>query len=222
MKVYIDPLQNLFIAGTDTVAAAVVWTMTCLMLRPTIMKKAQMQIREAIGKKGRVDEDDIKKLPYLKAVVLEALRLYPPAPLVYRSQIVDQECTIEGYKIEPGTSVFINGWAIARDPETWEDPDEFQPKRFIMSSTTDNYHVFDHVKTPDGEFEMIPFGGGRRGCPGMGTGLISVELALANLLYSFDWALPQHHIDTDALPGLTMHKKNALILVPAQYHHVQN
>ncbi|PIN20374.1 Cytochrome P450 CYP2 subfamily [Handroanthus impetiginosus] len=206
-------LMNLFVAGTDTVAAAVVWTMTGLMLRPAVMKKAQTEIRAAIGEKGTVDEDDIKKFPYLKAMVLESLRLYPPAPLVFRTQILDQECTVEGYKIKPGTSVFINGWAIARDPETWEDdPNEFLPERF-MKGRNDNW-VFD-------QFEMIPFGGGRRGCPGLGMGLISIELALANLLYSFDWALPggtmPGDVDTDALPGLTMHKKNALVLLPTKY-----
>ncbi|KAI3465531.1 hypothetical protein Pfo_022194 [Paulownia fortunei] len=210
-------LMNLFVAGTDTVAASVVWAMTGLMLRPAIMKKAQTQIREVTGQKGIVDEDDIKKLPYLKAVVLEALRLYPPAPLLFRTQILHDECTVEGYKIDPGTSVFINGWAIARDPETWQYPDEFRPERFMTSDC-----VFDNKA---GEFEMIPFGGGRRGCPGMGMGLISTELALANLLYSFDWALPDgmkvQDIDTDALPGLTMHKKNALVLVATKYN-VQN
>ncbi|KAK6142323.1 hypothetical protein DH2020_022671 [Rehmannia glutinosa] len=198
-------LMNLFVAGTDTVAAAVVWTMTALMLNPTIMNKAQTEIKQLIGNKGTVDEDDIKKLPYLKAVVLESLRLYPPAPLIFRTQISNQHCTIDGYKIEPGTSVFINGWAMARDPETWKDPDEFRPERFTNSSWD------------GGVFEMIPFGGGRRGCPGMGMGLISTELALANLLYSFDWALPSNGdndgVDTEALPGLTMHKKNPLVLV---------
>ncbi|KAL0311153.1 UNVERIFIED_CONTAM: cytochrome [Sesamum angustifolium] len=206
-------LMNLFVAGTDTVAAAVVWAMTGLMLNPAVMKKAQTEIRQFIGEKGQVDEDDIRNLPYLKAVVLETLRLYPPAPLLFRTQILDEDCVLDGYKIKPGTSVIINGWAIGRDPETWQEPEEFQPERFMTS----NGGVVD-VSAKTGEFEMIPFGGGRRGCPGMGMGLISAELALANLLYSFDWALPaaapgSNVIDTDALPGLTTHKKNPLLLV---------
>ncbi|KAK4386348.1 cytochrome [Sesamum angolense] len=206
-------LMNLFVAGTDTVAAAVVWAMTGLMLNPAVMKKAQTEIRQFIGEKGQVDDDDIRNLPYLKAVVLETLRLYPPAPLLFRTQILDEDCVLDGYKIKPGTSVIINGWAIGRDPETWQDPEEFQPERFMTS----NGGVVD-VSAKTGEFEMIPFGGGRRGCPGMGMGLISAELALANLLYSFDWALPaaapgSNVIDTDALPGLTTHKKNPLLLV---------
>ncbi|XP_057796712.1 6,7,8-trihydroxycoumarin synthase-like [Salvia miltiorrhiza] len=196
-------LMNLFVAGTDTVAAAIVWTMTGLMLRPAIMKKTQEHIRQAIGckKQGEmIEEDELEKLPYLKAVVMEALRLYPPAPLLYR--IEQQSQSIDGYEIEEGTTFIINAWAIARDPENWEDPDEFMPERFIVGS--------------DWELRMLPFGGGRRGCPGMGMGMIATHLALANLLYSFDWALPPSApaIDTDALPGLTMHKKNPLILLP--------
>lgn len=201
-------MQNLFVAGTDTVAAAIVWTMTALMLNPTVMKKTQAEIREAIGyKKGMIVEDELGKLPYLKAVVMEALRLYPPAPLLYRTRVPengnDGMVVIGGYEIEPGTTFIINGWAIARDPKTWEDPEKFMPERFMGKE--------EYL-----EFEMIPFGGGRRGCPGMGMGMASIHLALANLLYSFDWALPPSAppIDTDALPGLTMHKKNPLLLLP--------
>lgn len=191
-------------------AAAVVWTMTALMLWPTVMKKTQAEIREAIGyKKGMIGEDELGKLPYLKAVVMEALRLYPPAPLLYRTRVAENDngeaVVIGGYEIEPGTKFIINGWAIARDPEIWEDAEEFVPERFMRKEKEECL-----------EFEMIPFGGGRRGCPGMGMGMVSIHLALANLLYSFDWGLPPSAplIDVDALPGLTMHKKNPLLLLP--------
>lgn len=200
-------LMNLFVAGTDTAAAAIVWTMTALMLKPTVMKKAQTEIRQAIGEKGIVDEDDIGKLPYLKAVVMEAMRLYPPAPLLYRTQVDLQGSSVEidGYEIKPGSTLIINGWTIARDPETWEDPDEFVPERFMRSEGRQQL-----------DFEMLPFGGGRRRCPGMGMGMVSIELALANLLHSFDWRAA-HPIDTESLPGLTMHKKNPLLLLPTHY-----
>lgn len=198
-------VQNLFVAGTDTVAASIVWTMTGLMLRPTIMKKTQEHIREAMGcKKGMIEEDELVKLPYLKAVVLEALRLYPPAPLLYRTQ--EEHQTIDGYEIKAGSKFIINGAAIGRDPECWEDPDEFVPERFMNRGSGSEW---------ESEFRMLPFGGGKRGCPGMGMGLVAIHLALANLLYSFDWAVqPSAPIDTDALPGLTMHKKNPLLLLP--------
>ncbi|KAL3849155.1 hypothetical protein ACJIZ3_011037 [Penstemon smallii] len=213
-------LMDLLVAGTDTVAAAVVWSMTTLITRPEIMRKAQAEIREVIGKNGIVDEEDVKKMKYLKGVVLEVLRMYPPAPLLFRKQITQEECLIEGYKIRSRTTIVINGWAIGRDPETWKNPDEFKPERFMISSTTNDDSIlrFDIRAC---QFEMIPFGGGRRGCPGMEMGLISIELALANLLYAFDWALPQtmtvEDIDTNSLPGLTMHKKNALVLMATSY-----
>ncbi|XP_022864684.1 cytochrome P450 83B1-like [Olea europaea var. sylvestris] len=202
-------LMDLFVAGTDTVAAALVWTMTALMMRPCIMKEAQTEIRNVIGEKGTVSEEDIKKLPYLKAVIMETLRLYPPAPLIFRQDTTGGYFrTIDGYKIQPGTRIFINGWAISRDAETWQNPDTFAPERFINSNKV-------------ADFAMIPFGGGRRGCPGMSMGLIALELALANLLYTFDWEMPygmkMEDIDTDAIPGLTMHKKNALLLLPKKY-----
>lgn len=213
-----NPIQNLYVAGTDTVAAAIVWTMTALIKRPELMKKAQTEIREIVGKYGKVSEEDIKKLPYLRATVFESLRLYPPAPLLYRKQIRQDECVIDSYKIEPGTSVIINGWAISRDPETWENPEEFLPERFMADDQGDQVSV-----TRMGGLEMIPFGGGRRGCPGMGLGIISIQLAVANLLYSFDWGFPcgvtMNDVDTDAFPGLTTHKKNALVLVPCKYNY---
>ncbi|XP_059667622.1 cytochrome P450 71A1-like [Cornus florida] len=199
-------LMNIFMAGTDTSAAALVWAMTELMKHPRAMKRAQEEIRNASGEKGMVKEDDLHKLPYLKAVVKETLRLHPPAPLLLPHETT-KKCNINGYEIRPKTLVYVNAWAIGRDPESWENPDEFLPERFVGSS----------VDYKGQDFELIPFGAGRRGCPGMYLGVVTVELALANLLYSFEWELPtgmkKEDIDTDVLPGITMHKKNALSLL---------
>ncbi|MCD7452791.1 hypothetical protein HAX54_018144 [Datura stramonium] len=208
-------LMNIFIAGTDTSAAALVWAMTALIKEEkSVMRKLQDDIRELVGNKGRVDEDDIQNLPYLKAVIKETLRLYPPAPLLVPRETI-KKCVIDGYDIKPNTLVFINAWAIGRDPDCWENPDEFIPERFV--DVTNN----DIIDYNSGEFEMIPFGGGRRGCPGVSLGVATVELALANLLYAFNWELPfgmvKEDIDTDTLPGITMHKKNPLCLVAKVY-----
>ncbi|GFY86215.1 cytochrome P450, family 71, subfamily B, polypeptide 28 [Actinidia rufa] len=203
-------LMNIFIAGTDTGAASIIWAMTALMKNPTMLKKVQEEVRTLVGKKGKVDEDDIHSLPYLKAMIKETLRLYPPAPLLVPHKTT-QRCVIDGYEIEPQTVVYINAWAIARDPESWENPEEFLPERFLGSD----------IDFRGQNFELIPFGAGRRGCPGMNLGVATVELALANLLYSFDWELPdgmkKEGVDTDALPGLTMHRKNALCVVAKKY-----
>ncbi|KAK6118955.1 hypothetical protein DH2020_047293 [Rehmannia glutinosa] len=202
-------LMNIFVGAVDTSAVSIIWTMTALMKAPKVKEKVQAEIRNLIGKKGKVEEDDLPKLPYLKLVIKESLRLYPPAPLVPRETM--ERCILEGYEIQPKTVVYINTWAIASDPEYWENPHEFLPERFFNSDID--------VKGQD--FEVIPFGSGRRMCPGMFMGLTNVELTVANLLYSFDWELPtgirEEDVDTDVLPGIAMHKKNPLLLVPKKY-----
>nr|GME08283.1 cytochrome P450 83B1-like [Ipomoea batatas] len=198
-------LMNVFVAGTDTSAVVIIWAMTALMKDPRVKSIVQQEIRGFIGEKGKVDEDDIKQLPYFRAVVKETLRVYPPAPLLVNRETLSK-CTIDEYEIKSKVIVFVNAWAIARDPKYWENPDEFYPERFLESSIDYKGH----------DFEFIPFGAGRRICPGMIAGVASAELALANLLYAFDWELPswmkKEDIDTESLPGLAMHKKTPLCL----------
>ncbi|XP_052292347.1 6,7,8-trihydroxycoumarin synthase-like isoform X2 [Citrus sinensis] len=202
-------LFNVFVAGTDTSAATVVWAMTYLTKNPRAMKKVQLEIRSLIGgNKGFVNEDDVQELHYLKAVVKETMRLQPTVPLLLPREAI-QKCIVEGYEIPAKTRVFVNAWAIGRDPEAWQNPEEFYPERFVDSC----------IDFKGQNFELIPFGAGRRICPGLNMGIVTVELALANLLYKFDWEMPpglKSH-DFDVLPGLAMHKKNVLSL-RAQYH----
>ncbi|KAE8681170.1 putative Cytochrome P450 [Hibiscus syriacus] len=200
-------LMNVFIAGTDTKAALVIWVMTFLMKNPNCMKKTQSELRDSVGKKGFVDEDDIQSLVYLKAVIKETFRLQPVTPLLLPRETL-RKCTVGGgYEVPAKTLVFVNVWAIGRDPEAWENPEEFCPERFI-GSTVDYRGL---------HFELLPFGAGRRVCPGVEMGMAAVELALANLLYGFDWEMPtgmnEEDLDFDVLPGLTTHKKNDLILL---------
>ncbi|XP_027352826.1 cytochrome P450 83B1-like [Abrus precatorius] len=204
---HIKPLiMNLIFAGTDTSSAAVVWALTALMKNPRVMEKAQKEIRNEFDGKGFIEEDDIQKLPYLKAIVKETLRLFPPVPLLIPRE-TNKRCSIAGYEIPEKTLVYVNAWAVHRDPETWKDPEEFYPERFLDS--TIDFRGYD--------FELIPFGAGRRVCPGINMGVITVELVLANLLYSFDWEMPKgikrEDIDFDMLPGLVQHKKNPLFVV---------
>ncbi|KAL9431603.1 hypothetical protein AB3S75_026739 [Citrus x aurantiifolia] len=208
-------LMNIFVAGTDTSAATLVWTMTYLMKHPRVMKKVQEEIRSLVGgNKSFVDEDDVQELHYLKAVVKETMRLQPPAPLLVPRETTEK-CIIDGYEIPAKTLVYVNAWAIGRDPEAWENPEEFNPERFIDRSV-------DFIGQ---NFEFIPFGAGRRICPGMHLGIASVDLALANLLYKFDWEMPpgmkKQDLDFDSLSGITVHKKNFLVLL-AKYHEYVN
>ncbi|EEF27263.1 cytochrome P450, putative [Ricinus communis] len=215
-KAYLTPdhikavLMNVFVGGTDTSAATVVWAMTFLMKNPIAMKKAQEEVRHIIGKKGFVDEEDTQQLVYLKAVIKETLRLQPTIPLLVPRKST-QDCNLGGCEIPAHTVVYVNAWAIGRDPEVWENPEEFCPERFIDNP----------IDLKGQDFELIPFGAGRRICPGIYIGLTTVELSLANLLYKFDWEMPagmeKENLDMDVNPGLAVHKKNALCLVARNY-----
>ncbi|XP_028785666.1 cytochrome P450 83B1-like [Neltuma alba] len=200
-------LMNIFIAGTDTSAATIVMAMTSLIKNPRVMKKVQDEIRKLYSEKEFISEEDIERLPYLKAVVKETLRLFPPTPLLLPKESMDR-CSIEGYEIQPKTMVLVNAWAIGRDPETWEEPEQFYPERFFNNCS---------VNFKGQDFELIPFGAGRRICPGMLMAVVTVELTLANLLHCFDWELPagieEHDIDTEVTPGIAVNKKNDLFLV---------
>ncbi|MED6170195.1 hypothetical protein PIB30_028581 [Stylosanthes scabra] len=211
----IDHIKALFVdtlvAATDTTAATIVWAMTALIKNPRVMKKVQKEIRDFGGQKDFLEEDDIQKCSYFKLVMKETLRLHLPAPLLVQKE-TNKTCIIEGYEIPNKTIVYVNAWAIHRDPEAWKDPDEFCPERFLDND----------IDFLGQNFEFIPFGAGRRICPGMHMALASLDLILANLLYSFDWELPEgmkkEDIDTQVLPGLTQHKKNPLYLVAKSYN----
>jgi cytochrome P450 len=196
----------MLVAATDTTSATSVWAMTTLIKNPRVMKKLQEEIRNTGVKKDLLDEDDIQNFPYFKAVIKEILRLHLPAPLLVPRES-REKCIISGYDIPAKTIVYVNAWAIQRDHNIWKNPDEFYPERFLENS----------INFIGQDFELIPFGAGRRICPGMSMAVASLDLILANLLYSFDWKLPhglvKEDIDTEMLPGITQHKKNPLCLV---------
>ncbi|KAJ0458973.1 putative cytochrome P450 [Helianthus annuus] len=200
-------LMDVLVAGTDTSAAIVVWAMTLLIRNPVVMQKAQEEVRNVKGKNGKISEDDLPKLAYLKAIIKETMRLYPPAPLLVPRE-TRKDATVHGYQIKQKTLVYVNAWAIGRDPKSWNNPGEFFPERFMDNCDID---------FKGNDFELIPFGAGRRICPGMSIGVVTVELLLANLLYLFDWGLPdgirKEDIDFDVMPGITMHKRNELCVL---------
>ncbi|EXB82436.1 Cytochrome P450 71A1 [Morus notabilis] len=198
---------DMFVAGTDTTSAVLEWTMTELVRHPRVMKKAQEEVRKIVGSTGKVDESHLQHLHYMKAVVKETMRLHPPVPLLVPRESME-DCVLDGYEIPAKTRVLINSYAIGRDPKSWEDPLNYDPERF-------ENHNMDFK---DQDFKFLPFGGGRRGCPGYAFGLATMELALALLLYHFDWELPQgvgaDDVNLDEIFGLATRKKTPLILVP--------
>ncbi|KFK29731.1 hypothetical protein AALP_AA7G171500 [Arabis alpina] len=206
-------LMDIFLAGVDTGAIAMIWAMTELARNPRVMKKAQEEIRTTLGlKRERITEEDIDKVDYLKLIIKETFRLHPPLPFLLPRETMSH-VKIQGYDIPPKTQIQLNVWTIGRDPERWTDPEDFIPERFANSS----------VDFRGQHFELLPFGSGRRICPGMPMAIGTVELGLLNLLYFFDWRLPQgmikgEDIDIEEAGNLTIVKKQPLQLVPVQYH----
>ncbi|KAH9620986.1 hypothetical protein KSS87_003391 [Heliosperma pusillum] len=199
-------LLDMFVAGSDTSSATLVWIMAELIKNPSIMTKVQEEVRRVMNGKQRVEESDLHKLSYMKLIIKEALRLHPAAPLLVPRETTEP-CKIGEYEIPAKTRVFINAKAIAMDPNVWDNPDKFEPERFLHSSIDYKGH----------DFELIPFGVGRRGCPAINFAILTVEIALANLLYRFDWSLPngmtRDDIDMAEATGITMHKKEPLLLL---------
>ncbi|XVE80513.1 hypothetical protein DITRI_Ditri14bG0146100 [Diplodiscus trichospermus] len=172
-------IQDMFGAGSETSATTIEWAMSEILKNPEVMKNAQYEVRRIFCEDGRVIETKIHELKFLRSIVKETLRLHPPLPLLVPRECTEN-CVIKGYDIPTKTKVLINAWAIERDPRYWKQAEEFCPKKFLESS----------VDFGGTNFEYIPFGAGRRICPGISFGLPNTEFPLANLLYHFDWKLP--------------------------------
>ncbi|KAF7806019.1 cytochrome P450 71A26-like [Senna tora] len=202
-------ILDMFAAGTDTTATVLEWAMTELIKHPNTMKKLQDEAQSIAGEHGaHITEEHIGHMPFLRAVLKETLRLHPPIPLLFPRESM-QDMKLKGYDIKAGTRVIVNAWAIGRDPAYWDNPQEFEPERFLNSSVDYKGH----------DFQLIPFGAGRRGCPGIQFAMAINELVLANLVHQFDWTLPKHGeaareaLDMSETVGLTMHRKIPLVLV---------
>ncbi|MBA0798707.1 hypothetical protein Gohar_009271 [Gossypium harknessii] len=204
-------LMDIFVSGIDTGAITMIWAMTELVRKPTAMKKAQNEIRSCIRKKGKLTENDASKLKYLKMTIKETLRLHPPVVLLVPRETMSQ-IKIGNYDICSKTRIAVNVWAIGRDPDIWNNPEDFIPERFIDNP----------IDLKGQHFELLPFGAGRRIFPGMNMGMAVLELALANLLYCFDWKLPsgmtKMDIDMEEEVSITVGKKFPLMLMPINYN----
>ncbi|KDP39285.1 hypothetical protein JCGZ_01042 [Jatropha curcas] len=201
---------DMFSAGSDSSAATTIWTMSELLKNPSVMEKAQAEVRQVFKKKGQVDEEGMEELHYLKAAVKETLRLHAPGPLVVPRECTEN-CVIAGYDIPAKSRINVNSWALGRDPEYWTEPERYSPERFLDGS-------IDHKGN---NFTYLPFGSGRRLCPGILFGLTNIEFILANLLYYFDWKLPNglqpEDLDMTEVFGSAARRKNDLLVIPFQY-----
>uniref|UniRef100_J3MTN4 Uncharacterized protein n=2 Tax=Oryza brachyantha TaxID=4533 RepID=J3MTN4_ORYBR len=175
-------LLDVFLAGSDTITATVEWAMAELLRNPSEMAKARSEVHGALGGRESVEEPDIARLPYIQAVVKEAMRLHPAAPLLLPHRAVEDGVEVGGYAVPKGSMVIFNAWAIMRDPAAWERPGEFMPERFLARA--------EEVDFWGKTFEFIPFGSGRRVCAGLPMAERVVPFMLASLLHAFEWRLP--------------------------------
>jgi cytochrome P450 len=150
-----------------------------LLRHPAVMAKVRDELRDALGSKPHPDESDIDRLPYLRAVVMESMRLHPPSPLLMPHEAMADGAEVGGFAVPAGTKVIINLWAIMRDPGAWPRPEEFVPERFVGTDV-------DFRSKQDGRLEFMPLGAGRRACPGLPMATRVVTLLLASMLHAFE------------------------------------
>ncbi|XP_054819660.1 flavonoid 3',5'-hydroxylase 2-like [Prosopis cineraria] len=195
-------LLNLFAAGTDTSSSVIEWALAEMLKNPSIMNKAQQEMDQIIGHERRLQESDVSNLPYLRAICNETFRLHPSTPLNL-PRVAAEPCEIAGYFIPKDTRLSVNIWAIGRDPDGWEKALEFKPERFVSDEK-------NKKMDPGGnDFELIPFGAGRRICAGTRLGILMVQFILGTLVHSFDWKLPEgvSELNMEETFGLALQKK---------------
>ncbi|XP_027347791.1 licodione synthase-like [Abrus precatorius] len=208
-------ILDYFTAATDTTAITVEWTIAELFNHPKALKKAQEEIDRVIGNKRLVCEEDIPNLPYIHAIIKEIMRLHPPLPMIMRKGTKD--CVVNGNMIPKGTIVCINMWAMGRDPKIWENPLQFKPERFVEGEGS-------LIDIKGQHFELLPFGSGRRGCPGMPLAMRELPTIIGAIIQCFEWKMldsqgqildqGKNTINMDERPGLSAPRANDLIGIP--------
>ncbi|KAL0719119.1 hypothetical protein Bca4012_068443 [Brassica carinata] len=192
-----------FIGGTDTSVQTTQWAMAEILNNHKVLDKLREEIDSAVGCSRLIQETDLPNLPYLQAVVKEALRLHPPGPLLVRK--FQEGCEIKGFYIPEKTLLVINAYAVMRDPDSWEDPDDFKPERFL-SSKEDEKHQ---------ELKFLPFGGGRRGCPGGNLSQMFVGTAIGVMVQCFDWKIEGGKVNMEeGVEGMNVSMMHPLKCVP--------
>ncbi|XP_049391881.1 cytochrome P450 71AU50-like [Solanum stenotomum] len=179
-------LLDLLVASMDTSSTSIEWILSELFRHPNVMKKLQSELDYVVGQKGIVEEKDLENLDYLNMVIKEGFRLHPVAPLLLPHESIE-DCTLDGFHIPKGSRVLVNVWAIRRDPDVWHEPKKFIPEWFVEST----------IDVRGQNFQLLPFGFGRRSCLGLQLGLTIVRLVVAQLVHSFDWEFPNGMMSND-------------------------
>lgn len=190
-------------AGTDTSSLTLEWAISLLLNHPEAMNKAREEIETKVGQGRLLEESDLPKLNYLQNIINETLRLFPVAPLLLPHES-SADCQVCGFKVSKGTMLLVNLWTLQRDPNLWKDPNKFKPERFDKENDENELgHYYS--------YKFIPFGVGRRACPGANMANRVVGLALGNLIQCFDWERDgEEEIDMMEGIGITTPMKNPL------------
>ncbi|CAN1223758.1 Cytochrome P450 81Q32 [Linum perenne] len=195
----------MLIAGTETASTTMEWAIALLINNPEAMNKLEAEIEEKVGVDRLLEETDIGKLSYLENVINETFRLYPPVPLLIPHE--SSEATkVSGFDVPKGTMLLVNAWSLQRDPELWEEPERFLPERFDESTKVQKKE----------KQKLVPFGAGRRACPGDVLGRKVVGLALGVVIQAFELSNIEGEgddIDMEEGTGLTMCRANPLKVV---------
>ncbi|CAN1808787.1 Desmethyl-deoxy-podophyllotoxin synthase [Linum perenne] len=211
MEVIKAIVMGMFLGGSESSSATIEWVISEIINDQRVLQTVQEEVRQVFKNTGKVEEARLGELKYLDMVISEGLRLHPPGPLLLPRENVEAVELSNGYEIPAKTKVIVNAWAISRDPRYWKEPEKFYPERFLECSTDykGNY------------FEFIPFGAGRRICPGILFGMVTIKLALANLFFHFNWRLPANlesaGVDMEESFGVSLTRKHPLCLIPVPY-----
>ncbi|CAL9062107.1 geraniol 8-hydroxylase-like [Musa acuminata AAA Group] len=198
-------LMDMVVGGTETTSNTMEWTLAEMMQKPDVMKRAKGELDHVVGKDGIVEESHLPKLPYLGLVIKEVLRLHPALPLLV-PHCPSSTRVVGAYTVPEGSRVFVNVWAIQRDPAIWKDPLEFRPERFADA---------DRWDFSGNDFSYFPFGSGRRICAGIAMAERAVMYMVASLLHSFDWELPKGTtLELEEKFGIVMKKARPLVAIP--------
>nr|DAA64964.1 TPA_inf: cytochrome P450 family 71 subfamily CR polypeptide 5 [Sisymbrium irio] len=200
-------MQGIFVAAVESVALELEWLLADLIKHPEVMRKAQEEVQRVVGTKSKISNDEIEKMHYLKCVIKETMRLHPAGTVPRETS--SKWIKVGGYDIPPKTKLLVNLFAVQRDPKKWENPVDFIPERFIDK----NIEFM-------GSKGYAPFGFGLRNCPGMAYGNALLEEIIANLLYRFDWKMPDgskpEELNMEEVCQFVVAKKYPLRLVPVQ------
>ncbi|XP_076941159.1 cytochrome P450 76T24-like [Bidens hawaiensis] len=201
---------DLFVAGADSISTTLEWAMTELIRNPKKIETARLELMKHMHNNRTLNEHDIPQLPYLQAVIKETFRLHPPGPFLVPHQAI-HDVEVEGFIVPKGAQILCNVWAIGRDPNVWSNPNVFMPERFLEANI--DYRGQD--------FELIPFGAGRRSCPGLNLARREVHTILASLIHNFDWKLAGNmraeDLDMEEKFGLSLPRNVPLMAVPVYY-----